>query len=91
MEFEDRTLACEDCGNDFTFTAGEQEFFHTKGFENEPKRCKECRNNRKRQRRGQRQSFNVTCAACGADATVPFKPKEGVPVYCKDCYEKSKE
>jgi len=32
--------------------------------------------------------FPVTCAACGAETTVPFKPREGRPVYCKDCYVK---
>lgn len=38
--FEDKTLVCKDCGNEFTFTAGEQEFYAEKGFENEPSRCK---------------------------------------------------
>ncbi|MDD6264130.1 MAG: zinc-ribbon domain-containing protein [bacterium] len=47
MEFEDKTLVCQDCGNEFVFTAGEQEFYKEKGLDNEPKRCKECRNRRK--------------------------------------------
>ena len=47
MEFEDKTLVCQDCGNEFVFTAGEQEFYKEKGLDNEPKRCKECRNKRK--------------------------------------------
>ena len=47
MEFEDKTLVCQDCGNEFVFTAGEQEFYKQKGLDNEPKRCKECRNRRK--------------------------------------------
>ena len=33
MEFQDRTLVCKDCGKEFTFTAGEQEFYKEKGFE----------------------------------------------------------
>ena len=41
--FEDTTLVCKDCGAEFTFTAGEQEFYQKQGFENEPVRCKECR------------------------------------------------
>jgi hypothetical protein len=47
---EDRTLVCQDCGMDFIFTAGEQEFYKEKGFDNEPKRCKECRDRKKRDR-----------------------------------------
>ena len=47
MEFEDKTLVCQDCGKEFTFTAGEQAFYREKGLDNEPKRCKECRDKRK--------------------------------------------
>ena len=45
--FEDKTLKCVDCGEDFIFTAGEQEFYQEKGFQNEPKRCKTCRDAKK--------------------------------------------
>lgn len=48
---EDRTLICQDCGAEFTFTAGEQEFYKEKGFDNEPKRCKVCRDKKKSERR----------------------------------------
>ncbi len=48
---EDKTLVCQDCGKEFIFTAGEQEFYQEHGFVNEPKRCKECRAARKAQRR----------------------------------------
>ena len=43
MAFEDKTLVCKECGKDFVFTAGEQEFYAEKGFENEPARCRDCR------------------------------------------------
>ena len=43
----DKTLVCQDCGKEFIFTEGEQAFYKEKGFDNEPKRCKECRNKRK--------------------------------------------
>ncbi len=45
--YEDKTLVCKDCGNEFVFTAGEQEFYAEKGFTNEPQRCKACRDARK--------------------------------------------
>ena len=47
MEFEDKKLVCQDCGKEFIFTAGEQAFYKEKGLDNEPKRCKECRDKRK--------------------------------------------
>jgi len=52
MSFQDKSLQCSDCGQQFTFTAGEQEFYSSRGFENEPKRCPECRRARKTQRNG---------------------------------------
>ncbi len=46
-EFQDRTLKCVDCGQEFTWSAGEQEYFHEKGFTDEPKRCLTCRQSKK--------------------------------------------
>lgn len=46
----DKTLTCRDCGKEFVFTAGEQEFYAEKGFEHEPTRCLECRKAHKAQR-----------------------------------------
>ena len=45
--YEDKTLVCKECGEEFVFTAGEQEFYAEKGFVNEPQRCKSCRDARK--------------------------------------------
>lgn len=45
--YEDKTLVCKECGNEFVFTAGEQEFYAERGFQNEPQRCKACRDARK--------------------------------------------
>jgi CxxC-x17-CxxC domain-containing protein len=47
MSFQDRTLTCRDCGQQFVFTAGEQEFYQSRGLTNEPGRCPECRRARK--------------------------------------------
>ena len=46
---EDKTLKCANCGEDFTFTAGEQEFYKEKGF-SEPRKCKKCRDEAKKNR-----------------------------------------
>jgi CxxC-x17-CxxC domain-containing protein len=50
VSFDDKTLVCRDCGNEFIFTSGEQEFYSQKGFDNEPTRCTSCRQARKNQR-----------------------------------------
>ena len=63
MSFEDKSLHCSDCGATFTFTAGEQEFFQTKGFVNEPGRCPACRQARKSEQSGSR-SYGYRHAKC---------------------------
>lgn len=59
-EYKDKTIKCVDCGEDFTFTARDQEFYAEKGFTNEPKRCRDCRNKKKadRQNRDNRRPSN---------------------------------
>ncbi len=51
-KYEDKTLTCKECGKEFVFTASEQEFFASKGFQNEPGRCPACRAIKKQQRPG---------------------------------------
>ncbi len=46
-EFQDRILKCVQCGQKFTWSAGEQEYFHEQGFTTEPKRCLPCRQAKK--------------------------------------------
>jgi CxxC-x17-CxxC domain-containing protein len=50
VSYTDRSIACVDCGQEFTFTAGEQEFYAQRGFTESPKRCPSCRQIRKAQR-----------------------------------------
>ena len=89
--YEDKILVCKECGNEFTFTAGEQEFYAERGFQNEPQRCKACRDARKNAARGPREYFTAVCAACGGEARVPFEPKSDRPVYCSECFAKMRE
>jgi CxxC-x17-CxxC domain-containing protein len=96
MEFQDRTLKCIDCGSDFVFTAGEQLFFHDKQFKNEPKRCKACKGKRAAQvGAGGNGGYNkvetkTACSACGKETTVPFKPTQGRPVFCRECFQQKR-
>lgn len=91
--FEDKTLVCKECGAEFIFTVGEQEFYAEKGFQNEPARCKNCRDSRKATGRrtpggsGRREMHDAVCAECGAATQVPFVPKNDRPIYCSDCYQ----
>jgi len=89
MEYRDKSLKCVDCGADFIFTAGEQIFYADKGFKNEPKRCKACKSKRSQMVSGQRQraETTTTCSQCGKETTVPFKPTQGRPVYCRECFQ----
>ncbi len=97
MEFIDRLLTCGDCGKEFIFTAGEQLFFFDKQFNNDPKRCKPCKGKRAsltgRTTDGQvvtvlaRTETRTECSACGVETTVPFKPTQGRPVLCRQCFQ----
>lgn len=96
MSFSDKSLQCFECGATFSFTAEEQEFFASKGYTNEPKRCPSCREARRANRYGsagykpRREMFPAVCAECGKDTEVPFEPRQGRAVYCSECYNKVK-
>ncbi len=97
MEFVDRLLTCADCGQQFIFTAGEQIFFFDKQFKNDPKRCKPCKGKRSGSalRPGggpaaagiSRTETRTHCSECGIETTVPFKPTQGRPVLCRQCFQ----
>jgi CxxC-x17-CxxC domain-containing protein len=96
MDFVDRLLICADSRQQFIFTAGEQLFFLDKQFKNDPKRCKPC----KARRAGMvaagagpaaaglsRTETRTMCSECGVETTVPFKPTQGRPVLCRQCFQ----
>jgi CxxC-x17-CxxC domain-containing protein len=92
MEFMDRTIRCLNCGKEFPFLVRDQKYYQQMGFNNPPKRCRECRAQIKRDRQvatdadgNPKEFFKCTCAACGRPAYVPFKPTGRKPVYCRDC------
>src|SRR5437016_13700802 len=102
VSYADKTLTCRDCGQPFTFTAGEQEFYASRGLMNEPGRCPSCRAARRasggmgggggayggsRGMGGPREFFTATCSNCGGEARVPFQPRGDKPVYGSSCFE----
>jgi len=101
MEFQDKVLTCIDCGAEFVFTAGEQLFFHDKQFKNEPKRCKACKSkrvavlsapppSRSEGHHYSRVETRATCSQCGKETTVPFRPTQGRPIFCRECFMQKK-
>ncbi len=94
MEYHDKVLKCVECGAEFVFTAGEQMFFADKGFKNEPKRCKACKAHRAQGNNegtstgsAVRVETKTVCSQCGKETTVPFKPTQGRPVDCRECFQ----
>ena len=96
--YQDRTLTCVDCGAEFIWSAGEQEFFAQKGFDKPPLRCPEDRKKRRAEKEGRgggpsarpanagpRTMYPITCANCGKQGEVPFQPKSA-NVLCADCF-----
>ncbi len=101
MSYEDKNITCVDCSSEFVHSAEDQARYAERGFTNEPKRCRPCREQRKAQSssrggghgggggggRPARESFDAVCSQCGTNTTVPFQPREGRPVYCRDCFK----
>ena len=104
MTHTDKTIVCVDCNTEFVHSAEDQQRYSERGFTNEPKRCPDCRAKRKaggggsRGRmgyaggsRGSREMYRTTCSECGKETEVPFKPTEGRPVYCRDCFQTKRD
>ena len=93
MSYEDKNLSCTDCGATFVFSADDQSYHAEKGYQNEPKRCPDCRSARRAgggggYGGGAREMHPAVCAQCGKDTEVPFRPSGDRPVYCSDCFSK---
>jgi len=93
--YVDEEITCLDCGTLFVFSAGEQEFYEQRGFKDKPKRCKDCRAKRKIDRENgvepKRTRYEFVCPGCGKPASVPFQPRSGKPVYCRECFKKQQK
>jgi CxxC-x17-CxxC domain-containing protein len=96
-QFEDRLLVCVDCAESFRWTAGEQLFYAEKGLTCQPKRCPSCKAQKNirlaaaayasaRHDAPEHTETSVRCANCGQLTTVPFRPTQGRPVYCRPCF-----
>jgi CxxC-x17-CxxC domain-containing protein len=94
--FSDKVINCQECGAEFVHSVSAQTFYREKGFVNEPKRCPACRKARKSSSKfagrggSPKEMHDATCAQCGKETKVPFKPTGSRPVYCTDCFKSQK-
>jgi CxxC-x17-CxxC domain-containing protein len=88
MDFQDKTLTCKDCSNDFVWSAGEQKFYADKGLQNPPGRCQDCR---KKVKRTDAQKFSIICKECGKQGEVPFQPRNPNDILCAECFAKKRD
>lgn len=80
--FSDISINCRDCGTTFVWTASEQEFYQSRGFENQPVRCRDCRNRRKMERG----SGSNSSVAFGTNGEAGSRPaREMFPAVCDEC------
>jgi len=95
-QFVDEKIKCIGCGGEFVHSAADQERFERQQYANKPKRCPACREKRRAEAEREKGTtparaksagvYDMVCSACHENGTVPFKPVEGRPVYCRDCY-----
>lgn len=81
-------MNCSDCGNEFCFTPVEKKHFEANKFENEPRRCHNCRVLRRARNSGKNGGATISaviCASCYCFTYVPFKPNGRKPIYCTKC------
>jgi CxxC-x17-CxxC domain-containing protein len=82
VTYADKTLTCVDCGAEFVFTAGEQEFHASRGFSNEPKRCPDCRRARKSGRDDMGGGYGGGGRSSGGYSSGP---RQMYPATCANC------
>ena len=79
--YTDEILTCTDCNAQFTFSAGEQEFFAAKGFQNKPNRCPDCRAARK----AQRSTGGASYGSGGGGSYGGGRQREMFQAVCSQC------
>ena len=85
----DTDITCVQCKETFLFTEKEQEMFYQRNMPS-PQRCSNCRPKKKAVADDSRKRFEIVCDHCGKHDQVPFQPKVGRSVLCRECHEASK-
>ena len=82
----DIDISCVQCKENFVFSEKEQETFYQRNMM-APQRCPKCRSKKAALRTDAPARFEIVCDHCGRHDTVPFQPKDGRSVLCRDCHE----
>ena len=87
----DLEIPCVQCKEIFLFTEKEQEIFYQRNMM-QPQRCAKCRSKKAAAPSGDdtKKRFEIVCDHCGKHDQVPFQPKLGRVVLCRDCHEASR-
>jgi CxxC-x17-CxxC domain-containing protein len=85
----DVEIPCVQCKEVFTFTEKEQEIFYQRNMMS-PQRCAKCRSKKAVAGNNASTKFEIVCDNCGKHDQVPFQPKVGRSVLCRECFQASK-
>ena len=86
----DLEIPCVQCREVFLFTEKEQEIFYQRNMM-QPQRCVKCRSKKAAVAAADGpKRFEIVCDNCGKHDQVPFQPKVGRSVLCKECHEASR-
>lgn len=85
----DVEITCVQCREKFVFTEKEQENFYRRNMP-QPQRCRKCGSKKAAMRDDAPKRYEIVCDNCGKHDTVPFQPKPGRSVACKDCHQASR-
>ena len=83
MDFEDKMLQCAECGGEFVHSATDQQWYAQRGYTNEPKRCRTCRE--KRRSGGDDRGNRAAGAGASAGPSAPRGQREMYPATCAAC------
>ena len=82
----DIEIPCIQCKEIFLFSEKEQENFYQRNLM-QPQRCPRCRGKKAASREDAPRRYEIVCDHCGKRDSVPFQPKVGRAVLCRECYE----
>ncbi|MBI2448617.1 zinc-ribbon domain containing protein [Candidatus Microgenomates bacterium] len=89
MQFQDQTLECQECGNEFVWDKSEQAYFAKKGFKEAPRRCRACRAKKKQEQKAEEaKEKEITCKICGKKSIITQDLAPDEETICFDCYIK---
>ena len=85
----DTEIPCVQCKEVFVFTEKEQSNFYLNNMM-APQRCQKCRSKKVVLGDNAPTKLEIVCDNCGKHDHVPFQPKIGRSVLCRDCHQASK-